>query len=89
VVKHGGLDPAAPDAYGHLNRVAAARPVQDRVGGCLVEGQDQFVGDPGWYLTQGVASGSPQAGKVGWGGGDRQLHTTPPSGSSHPLGGWP
>jgi len=77
VVHHGGLDPAAPDADGHLNRVAAARPVQDRVGGCLVQGQDQLVGDLGWHLTQGVASGLPHAGEVGWGGGDRQLHGTP------------
>jgi hypothetical protein len=77
VVHHGGLDPVAPDPDGHLDRVAAARPVQDRVGGCLVQSQDQLVGDLGWHLAQGVAGGLPQAGELGWGGGDGQLHGTP------------
>jgi hypothetical protein len=76
-VHHGGLDPAAPDPDGHLDRVAAARPVQDRVGGRLVQGQDQLLRDRSWHLAQRVAGGSPQAGEVGWGGRDRQLHGTP------------
>jgi hypothetical protein len=86
VVKDGGLDPGALDADDHLDRVAAARPVQNSVGGCLVEGQDQLVGDLGWHPTQRVASGAPQAGKVGWGGGDRQLHTPHPFRECHPCG---
>ena len=65
MVHHGGLDPAAPDPDGHLDRVAAARPVQDGVGGCLVQGQDQLLRNLGRHLTQGVAGGLPQAGEVG------------------------
>ena len=80
VVHHGGLDPAVPDPDGHLDRVATARPVQDGVGRGLIQGQQQLVGDLGWHLTQRVPGGSPQASKLEWRGGDRQLHTRPPSG---------
>jgi hypothetical protein len=87
MVKHGGLNPGAPDPDGHFDRVTPARPVQDRVGGYLIQGQQHLVRDLGRHLAQGLAGGSPQAGKLGRGGGDCQLHATPPSGEQASLPG--
>jgi hypothetical protein len=86
VVDHGGLDPAAADPDGHLDRVAAARPVRIALVAASLSARTSSSAILGWHLAQGVAGGLPHAGELGWGGGDGQLHGTPFPESELPSG---
>jgi hypothetical protein len=63
MIQHRRLHPAIGDANKDLDRLPAARAVQHRVGGRLVERHDDIVGDLLRHPAQVGPCGSPESGK--------------------------
>jgi len=86
------LDPAALHPDGHLDRLRVTGPIQDGVGGGLADGQDQVVDnlarDGSWQLLQAASNGTPQPGKAGPRGGNREFQLLPAAGVAAVVPWW-
>src|SRR6266508_1465175 len=75
-----------------LDRLRVAGPIQDGVGGGLADGQDQVVDnlarDGSWQRLQAASNGTPQPGKAGRRGGNRDVQLLPPAGVAAVVPWW-